>query len=345
MAKSSRKMLAAAVIVLVAFGARAAPAGANAEGWTWPLAGPVITPYLNDNSRPYAAGMHRGIDIAAAVGTKVVSAHAGSVTYAGSLGSSGLTVAVATSDGAYVTSYLHLSRISVKRGDALEAGGEVGGVGTTGTRSATEPHLHFGVRRADEPDSYVDPQSLLPTPTPPQRAVPQASVPARLPVRAGPASAPVPPTLTVPLGRPPRTVPLRARAPAVTVLRWERRTGAEGPAPARGLELPSEPSLAVAAPPRRRPLPQQAGHPGRRPVAGVPLSAPQAADPARSRWGQLLTIAGLAIFAAAIAGLKLLASAHRKLRGLTCVRRKRTQPRARPAGPAGNRLAGLSQVS
>jgi len=43
--------------------------------------------------------MHRGIDIAAGVGTAVVAAQAGTVTHAGVVGSSGLTVAVRTADG------------------------------------------------------------------------------------------------------------------------------------------------------------------------------------------------------------------------------------------------------
>ena len=61
------------------------------DGWTWPVRGRVLTTYTNDNARPYAGGMHRGIDIAAAVGTPVVAARAGAVTFAGPLGSSGLT--------------------------------------------------------------------------------------------------------------------------------------------------------------------------------------------------------------------------------------------------------------
>ena len=48
---------------------------ANA-GWTWPVDGEVITPYRN-GSDPYAPGQHRGIDIAAPVGTAVRAAAAG----------------------------------------------------------------------------------------------------------------------------------------------------------------------------------------------------------------------------------------------------------------------------
>ena len=61
----------------------ALPARAAAADWIWPLRGPVFTHYLNDDARPYAGGMHRGIDIGAPVGTSVSAARAGEVTYAG----------------------------------------------------------------------------------------------------------------------------------------------------------------------------------------------------------------------------------------------------------------------
>jgi hypothetical protein len=342
-------------VSVVACGARAAPAIADTEGWTWPVAGPVITPYLNDNARPYAGGMHRGIDIAAPVGTKVVAARTGSVTYAGSLGSSGLTVAIATSDGAYVTSYLHLSQISVKRGDTVDRDDEVGAVGTTGTRSAGEPHLHFGVRRADQPDSYVDPQWLLPSPSPQTRAVPPASVPARDQVRAGPAPAAIPPTLTVPLGRPLRTVPVRAgKVPAGSakpipmprVVPAPEHLASTGPAiqavPVHARSW-SGPAPEAAHPRGRAPATHGAYAP---PPRRLPLAAPQAArEPAGSGWGRLLTLAGLAIVAAAIAGRRLIASSHGKLQALARLRGKRSQPGPRPPSSTRNRLAGVSQVS
>ncbi len=81
------------------------------------------------------------------------------MTYAGALGYSGLTVAVRTVDG-YVTSYLHLAAVAVRRGEKLSGGARVGEVGTTGRRSRPEPHLHFGVRVADQEHRYVDPLTL-----------------------------------------------------------------------------------------------------------------------------------------------------------------------------------------
>src|SRR5687767_9320041 len=114
----------------------AAPAPAAAvDGWVWPVEGPVLTHYSNDNARPYAGGMHRGIDIGADAGTAVVAARAGTVSHAGAVGTSGLTVAVRTADGQHVTSYLHLSEVAVKEGDAVAAGARVGAVGNSGRRS------------------------------------------------------------------------------------------------------------------------------------------------------------------------------------------------------------------
>ena len=186
---SARTVVAVALAVTVLGTAPTETKGSPGR-WIWPVPGPVITHYSNDNSRPYAGGMHRGIDVAAPVGTRVVAARGGEVTYAGPLGSSGLTVAVRTADG-YATSYLHLAAISVSRGARAAAGDHVGDVGTSGERSARQPHLHFGVRRADRDHYYVDPLSLLP----PLRAAGGAApvpIPASAPAREDTAPAAVP---------------------------------------------------------------------------------------------------------------------------------------------------------
>src|SRR4051794_13498000 len=145
-----------AALVVGLIGSGAVEPAAAAAGWRWPLAGQVITPYRNGDD-PYAAGQHRGIDIAGRVGDPVVAAVGGRVGFAGRAGSSGLTVTVRTADGRYDTSYLHLSSLSVRRGDTVAGGRRIGAVGTTGRRSAEHPHLHFGVRDAGTRHAYHDP--------------------------------------------------------------------------------------------------------------------------------------------------------------------------------------------
>ncbi len=173
-------VLGVVLVMLTAGEARGAP------GWRWPVEGAVITAYSNDVANPYAGGMHRGVDIEAATGTPVQSARAGQVTYAGALGYSGLTVAVRTVDG-YVTSYLHLSAVAVRRGETVGGGSRLGAVGTTGRRSKPEPHLHFGVRVAGAERRYVDPLSLLPPLPGAGPGAPPLRAPATVPVAPEPA--------------------------------------------------------------------------------------------------------------------------------------------------------------
>jgi hypothetical protein len=147
-------ILAMALAVMLAL----SPAASAA--WSWPLRGEVITPYRNGDD-PYAAGQHRGIDIAGPIGASVGAAAAGVVRFAGVAGSSGLTVSVRTTDGRFDTSYLHLSVASVHLGEQVTAGQRLGAVGTSGQRSASVPHLHFGVRQAESRQAYLDPLGLL----------------------------------------------------------------------------------------------------------------------------------------------------------------------------------------
>src|SRR5215207_1225923 len=97
------------------------PSSAAAANWTWPVRGDVVSKYRNGDD-PYAGGQHRGIDIAAPVGTRMGAAAGGRVRYVGVAGDSGLTVTVRTGDGRYDVSYLHLSRAAVREGDAVGGG-------------------------------------------------------------------------------------------------------------------------------------------------------------------------------------------------------------------------------
>jgi hypothetical protein len=203
-----RRLLLISAVALAALVLLPPPALA---GWIWPVRGEVITPYRYGPD-PYAAGQHRGVDIAGEAGATVVAATSGEVRFAGTAGSSGLTVSVRTADGRHDTSYLHLASASVHEGDTVAAGQPVGTVGTTGSRSATAPHVHFGVRVAGSRHAYRDPLRFLP-PIPthkPPRADPG---PQPAPVPVGPARAPVPVRRPAPAG--PAPAPVRVPAPAL----------------------------------------------------------------------------------------------------------------------------------
>jgi murein DD-endopeptidase MepM/ murein hydrolase activator NlpD len=86
--------------------------------------------------------MHYGVDMACPTGTPYYAAHAGTVTIAGWYGGYGIGVKIDHGNGVE-TVYGHASKIIVQVGQHVEAGQQVGFVGTTG--DSTGPHLHFEV--------------------------------------------------------------------------------------------------------------------------------------------------------------------------------------------------------
>jgi murein DD-endopeptidase MepM/ murein hydrolase activator NlpD len=85
---------------------------------------------------------HPGLDIAPPYGTPIGAAHSGIVTFVGWDDGYGMHVEVAQADG-YVTTYSHMSAWTVKVGQLVVAGQQLGNVGSTG--DSTGPHLHFEV--------------------------------------------------------------------------------------------------------------------------------------------------------------------------------------------------------
>ena len=83
---------------------------------------------------------HNGTDFGAPTGTPVRAASNGTVTYAGSNGGHGKFVKIKHASG-YDTSYSHLSKILVRKGNRVKQGTVIGKVGTTGR--STGPHLHY----------------------------------------------------------------------------------------------------------------------------------------------------------------------------------------------------------
>jgi murein DD-endopeptidase MepM/ murein hydrolase activator NlpD len=192
--------LVIAAVTLVAASLCAAPA-ARAAPWERPVRGPVVRPFVLSADR-FARGQHRGIDVAAQVGSAVRAACGGRVRFAGRVPAGGLTVSVGC--GPLVATYQHLGTIAVRRGRLLAAGAAVGTVGRSGDPRDRRPHLHLGARDAAT-GRYIDPLALLGAG--PVRAPPVVPAPRR-PVPLGPAPPPAP--------RPaPRPAPALPLAPAV----------------------------------------------------------------------------------------------------------------------------------
>lgn len=86
---------------------------------------------------------HLGVDYAAPTGTPVRSVGDGVVEFAGVQNGFGNVVFIKHRNS-HTTVYAHLSRISVKRGQTVNQGQNIGATGATGW--ATGPHLHFEFR-------------------------------------------------------------------------------------------------------------------------------------------------------------------------------------------------------
>lgn len=114
-----------------------------------------ITSPFGHRSSPGGIGStnHKGLDIAFPTGTHVLACEAGKVEVAG--WSKGFGKCIIISHGGGVkTTYAHLSKINVTKGQRVVRGQFIGEVGSTG--NSTGPHLHLGV---SVNGSYVDPQN------------------------------------------------------------------------------------------------------------------------------------------------------------------------------------------
>ena len=109
-----------------------------ASGFAWPIRGTM---------NQYYSWYHRGIDIGAPVGTPIIAATSGTVSYAIAGGWNygyGTHVIISGANG-YETLYAHMSGLNVSSGQSVVAGQTVvGWVGLTGR--TTGAHLHFEVR-------------------------------------------------------------------------------------------------------------------------------------------------------------------------------------------------------
>ena len=102
--------------------------------------------------------LHEGVDISADSGVPVIAAADGVVVEAGVKGGYGRYVAVRHAER-LTTYYAHLGGIAagVKPGTIVQAGAQLGQIGSTGT--STGPHLHFEIRDAQR--RPLDPSMFL----------------------------------------------------------------------------------------------------------------------------------------------------------------------------------------
>jgi len=144
------------VIVVAALAALVLPRAADAasaQPYLRPVRGAILR-HFEPPPTPYAAG-HRGIDMAAPVGTPVRAANDGVVAFAGPVAGR-LFVSIDHADGIRTT-YSFLSAVLVKKGQIVRRG-DVVALSGTGDGSSPEPHLHFGARVGAD---YKDPEPLL----------------------------------------------------------------------------------------------------------------------------------------------------------------------------------------
>ena len=113
--------------------------GAQAIEFAWPVEGMVASGFGKRRM-----GWHAGIDIKADMGTPVLAAAAGTVSFSGWSASYGRLVKIEHPNG-FVTVYAHNSEILVQIGDEVEAGKMIATVGRSGR--ASDHHLHFEIRR------------------------------------------------------------------------------------------------------------------------------------------------------------------------------------------------------
>ena len=99
---------------------------------------------------------HSGLDIAAPEGAPILAPAAGVVLETGDYFFNGNTILLDHGQG-LVSMYNHLSRIDVKKGDAVHRGQQIGAIGKTGR--VTGAHLHWTVSLNN---ARVDPMLFLP---------------------------------------------------------------------------------------------------------------------------------------------------------------------------------------
>lgn len=113
-------------------------------GMIMPVNGEITSRFSRSRFHPILQifRAHRGVDLAAPSGTRIVAPAPGRVASVGRRLGYGLVIELVHSGGV-VTRYAHCRSAFVQRGDTVAIGQAIGTVGASGL--ATAPHLHFEV--------------------------------------------------------------------------------------------------------------------------------------------------------------------------------------------------------
>ena len=137
--------------------------GASGSGFLWPAPGNTrISSPFGPRKAPTAGAStnHKGIDIPGASNSQIIATKGGTVSSTVSGSASAGNYVVIDHDGGYRSRYLHLNSYSVKQGDTVNQGDEIGKMGNTGIGTGT--HLHFEIHENGtpvDPQKYVDPSN------------------------------------------------------------------------------------------------------------------------------------------------------------------------------------------
>jgi len=120
----------------------------------WPVRGRITSSY-GIRTIGGRQEFHSGIDISSSLGTNIVAAEKGTVSFSGYMRGYG-NIVILSHDNGYSTVYAHNSVNLVKKGQYVEKGSIIAKVGRSG--NATGPHLHFEIRSSGKP---LNPLSYL----------------------------------------------------------------------------------------------------------------------------------------------------------------------------------------
>ncbi|MFF6772659.1 peptidoglycan DD-metalloendopeptidase family protein [Streptomyces sp. NPDC012637] len=131
---------------------------AERDSYSSPVADTDIGTRYRKAGSSWSSGYHTGVDFPVPTGTSVRAVSDGKVVSAGWGGAYGYQVVIRHEDGRY-SQYAHLSALTVREGQRVNAGQRIARSGSTGNSSG--PHLHFEVRTGPGYGSDIDPLAYL----------------------------------------------------------------------------------------------------------------------------------------------------------------------------------------